>query len=185
MSYTKINRLEKLWNFLIHLHKYSKIGVIMQICNTCKIEKPLTEFNFKNKKQKKYNTKCIKCTREYGREHYSKNKEKIIKKNNKASKIRREFNKKWKSYLKCSICGEKSQSCIEFHHVDPTKKINIVSKIMNNATITAVIKEAKKCVVLCANCHRKIHVNELMITSKHKTLSNKMIDVAYNIICKK
>ena len=151
----------------------------MKKCTKCNTNKPLSDFNFKNKNKKEYQPRCTTCSRSAGKLNYNKNKNKIIKINNARSKNYREINRKWKSHLECSICNEKSQSCIEFHHIAAENKINIVSKIMSSATLPAVLKEAKKCAVVCANCHRKIHANELELTVEHEKLSKKMINSAY------
>lgn len=57
---------------------------------------------------------------------------------------------------KCSVCGySKCLAALEFHHKDKaTKKLNISDK---GAGWRARANEAKKCVLLCANCHRELH----------------------------
>lgn len=59
---------------------------------------------------------------------------------------------------KCCICGySKSVRNLSFHHVDPsTKSFGIATK-GNDLGITKVIDEAKKCILVCANCHGEIH----------------------------
>ena len=59
----------------------------------------------------------------------------------------------------CQICGYKDFSCLpvfEFHHKERNKEINLSAyrKTVNRANFST---EAEKCIVLCANCHRKIH----------------------------
>jgi len=46
----------------------------------------------------------------------------------------------------------------EFHHLDPKIKDGSVSQIMDNHW-SIIIKELKKCVLLCCRCHRKRHFN--------------------------
>jgi len=54
----------------------------------------------------------------------------------------------------CCICGyDRCQSALEFHHVDPKEKKGAVSSLSGKA----LIKEIKKCVLLCSNCHREYH----------------------------
>ena len=60
---------------------------------------------------------------------------------------------------KCCICGyNKCQDAFDLHHLDPTIKSFTISgfRIKNRRKI---YDEAKKCVMLCANCHRELHAN--------------------------
>ena len=63
---------------------------------------------------------------------------------------------------KCQICGyNKCLSALEFHHLNPNEKENIVSN--SYGTVKDSIKEAKKCILVCANCHREIHENLIIV----------------------
>lgn len=57
---------------------------------------------------------------------------------------------------KCERCGyNTTQKALEFHHLDPSKKDFTISNAcfkLENA-----INESKKCILLCANCHRELH----------------------------
>lgn len=56
----------------------------------------------------------------------------------------------------CVVCGyNRCEKALEFHHKDPSKKERIVSVFRSVESMKA---EAAKCVVLCANCHRELHV---------------------------
>ena len=57
---------------------------------------------------------------------------------------------------KCSSCGyDRCIQALEFHHLDADKKdFNISGKIRS---WVALEEELKKCVMLCANCHREVH----------------------------
>lgn len=60
---------------------------------------------------------------------------------------------------KCCSCGySKCAEALEFHHIDPTQKdFQISSK--NHAKSWETVKlELDKCMILCANCHRELHV---------------------------
>lgn len=57
----------------------------------------------------------------------------------------------------CGICGyDKCIGALEFHHLDPTQKDFAPSKRINSWTQT--VQELRKCVLLCANCHREVHM---------------------------
>lgn len=60
---------------------------------------------------------------------------------------------------KCKHCGyDKNLSALEFHHIDPTTKDDGIDiRKMSNRSWEWCLTEAKKCEVLCANCHREVH----------------------------
>lgn len=59
-----------------------------------------------------------------------------------------------KSSHGCLRCGEIDASCLDFHHVgEKSFEISNGKKISESR----LGKEISKCVVLCSNCHRKLH----------------------------
>jgi len=57
----------------------------------------------------------------------------------------------------CVICGyNRSNWALEFHHRDPSQKDFSISG-KNIVSMNAYIEEAKKCVLVCSNCHKEIH----------------------------
>ena len=59
---------------------------------------------------------------------------------------------------KCKDClGTFPPSVYEFHHVDPSIKDAKASIMFTKGLTAPVIEELKKCVMLCANCHRIRH----------------------------
>lgn len=68
-----------------------------------------------------------------------------------------EFVKEYKQNNCCSICGEKDIRCLEFHHTDNNKEADISYLVYNGYSLKRIKKEIEKCIILCANCHRKIH----------------------------
>lgn len=58
----------------------------------------------------------------------------------------------------CALCGEVESVCLDFHHLDPATKSFDVSQSARQRKNEAEIRaEIQKCVVLCGNCHRKLH----------------------------
>ena len=58
----------------------------------------------------------------------------------------------------CYHCGETHPPvCMDLHHVDPSTKEFTINA--NGKGIAALKEEAKKCIRLCAICHRKHHAN--------------------------
>lgn len=88
----------------------------------------------------------------------------------------------------CQVCGyNKCNDALDLHHIDPTKKSFSIGSIMAKPKKwEASIAEFKKCILLCANCHREYHAgmiqlpksyqqfNEILITSSK--IRNKLYD---------
>lgn len=56
----------------------------------------------------------------------------------------------------CAICGyDRTVFNLHFHHVDPSKKSFRVS-MSTGKSLATFQAEAKKCVLVCANCHGEI-----------------------------
>jgi cytochrome c553 len=56
----------------------------------------------------------------------------------------------------CAICGyDRCIINLHFHHVDPSKK-SFAMTVAKGKSIATFRKEAKKCVLVCANCHGEI-----------------------------
>lgn len=67
-----------------------------------------------------------------------------------------------KAEVGCSKCPEKHPACLDYHHKNPkTKLINIGDAIRHDWGWKKILAEIKKCIVLCANCHRKEHYRGL------------------------
>jgi transposase len=58
---------------------------------------------------------------------------------------------------RCQLCGYDScVAALEFHHVDPSTKLFTVAAGGLTRSLMKVRAEAKKCVLLCANCHAEV-----------------------------
>jgi hypothetical protein len=59
----------------------------------------------------------------------------------------------------CVICGfDEHPAALQFHHLNPeAKDFNLSNKGLTKA-ITRMRAEARKCVLLCANCHALVGV---------------------------
>lgn len=69
---------------------------------------------------------------------------------------------------KCSRCGY--NTCInslDFHHLDPsTKSFSLCHRNMSKG-LESIKAEVDKCILVCANCHREIHLSN---TKNHTRL---------------
>lgn len=63
-----------------------------------------------------------------------------------------------KSKMRCARCSESHPSCIVFHHRDPKKKdIDVSNAVSSCWGKERILRELEKCLVLCPNCHAKLH----------------------------
>lgn len=70
-------------------------------------------------------------------------------------KKKREAWREWRLERGCSRCGyDKSAAALDLHHRDGGKSDRFTVKTFGTKWF---YDEAKKCVVLCANCHRELH----------------------------
>lgn len=59
---------------------------------------------------------------------------------------------------KCERCGyDECIAALEFHHINPDEKEFGISTTGVTRSLEVLKKEADKCVLLCCNCHRKLH----------------------------
>lgn len=62
--------------------------------------------------------------------------------------------------IACLHCGEDHPATLDWHHEDPnTKEVNIATVIRLGWSKKRIEVEISKCIVLCANCHRKLHAS--------------------------
>ena len=97
---------------------------------------------------------------EYSRKYYLANQGAIIEKN---KKNKAELKEEWDAFkrtLKCTKCGFNHPAALDFHHEDPSTKEHNVNRLISNKLFKKAYEEIKKCVVLCANCHRIHHYEE-------------------------
>ena len=94
------------------------------------------------------------------RRSYARNKKSV---GDKVKAYKTKLRQAWKAYkatLVCAVCGENDPAALDFHHAvrDPSnKKLHI---LLRNGAYDSAYEETKKCIVLCANCHRKHHQKE-------------------------
>ena len=96
----------------------------------------------------------------YGRDYYQRNKEKVAKRIKKNKTRWKEEWKAFKSSLSCTQCGESHPAILDFHHPKKEEKEGAVHQFIKQDRYKKAFEEAAKCVVLCANCHRKHHYDE-------------------------
>lgn len=64
---------------------------------------------------------------------------------------------------KCQICGyNKCEAALEFHHCNPEEKEFGLSN-GNCRSLERDLQEARKCTLLCANCHREVEFKKIKL----------------------
>ena len=115
-------------------------------CSKCGKQLPLTDFPFRDKTKGTYRAECKKCHSNYMKQKYQYKKNEI---------------QKLKSQFSCAKCGDNRGYVLDFHHINPEEKENTVARLTSNtSSVQKVYDEIKKCIVLCANCHREFHYFE-------------------------
>ena len=134
----------------------------MKVCTKCGSEKPFEEFHKQASRPDGLQPACKACmniayntSRKKKQEHYQAVAANRYAKN--TARIR-----EWKSEQGCKLCNETYAQCLELHHLDPTEKDFDPADGAVKSWET-FMKEAAKCVVLCANCHRKVHGGVLVV----------------------
>jgi len=116
-------------------------------CKTCGATKPLEQFAKAGVVKGKlyYRHLCVKC--------YSASK-----------KPRRDEIKAWweefKKTQKCAHCGNNDFRVLVFHHHNGDKSFAIGIATNRGFSKARIMAEAKKCTVLCCNCHAIVHYEE-------------------------
>jgi len=69
------------------------------------------------------------------------------------------FVDRFKQLFGCACCGyNKCKWALEFHHKDESQKDLEINVLCNDGySIERIKDELRKCVLLCANCHREVH----------------------------
>lgn len=113
-----------------------------KVCSKCGKEKPITEFAFRDKAKGTRRAECKECISNRQKVKYHAHKEEL---------------NDYKKQCKCAKCGESRFYLLDFHHVDPSNKVETVARLSTSSSMERTWEEIKKCICLCANCHREFH----------------------------
>lgn len=128
-------------------------------CSRCGQLKALAEFPFCDTRQGQRAYYCRPCQAAYRRAHYEQNKPDYISRAMNEARLKKEdVLVLLHDYLRahpCVDCGETDLSVLEFDHLDPDAKTMAIGAMIGRRSWKAILHEIGKCVVRCANCHRK------------------------------
>jgi hypothetical protein len=136
-------------------HIYGMENTEQKYCYKCKQTKPKNMFGKHCNKRDGLRDECKKC-------HIIN-----VKKQTRKKKLwLKEAIQEMKRQNPCCFCGETEPICLDFHHLDEQKEVIISQVIHTCATWKRLETEVAKCVIICANCHRKLHIGLLTLTGK-------------------
>jgi hypothetical protein len=134
-----------------------------KLCPRCNLEKPIEEFRLRNRFTTRRQSHCIECGLNMGASWYERNKEShavnVRANTKKAKELAREYVYEYLLTHPCTKCGETDPAVLEFHHVGEKDK-EVGRMIAQGYGINALAAEISQCVVVCANCHRRITAEE-------------------------
>lgn len=137
----------------------------MKHCPRCDKDKDVSEFGKNSKRKDGLQPYCKGCRKAIDAESYlsSENRRESIKKTRDANNAHNlSFMRRYKRMCGCKICGEREPVALDLHHRNPAEKDFSPSATVS-CSIHVMKAEIRKCVVLCANCHRKVHAGILKI----------------------
>jgi hypothetical protein len=102
--------------------------------------------------------------REHWRNYYHRHPDRAAARRQKKRRARADWFQELKATLVCAQCGESDAACLDFHHRDGEEKTCAVADLVRNeASEERILAEIGRCVVLCANCHRKLHAGRFQL----------------------
>lgn len=128
---------------------------INQVCNKCQQDTAHTWDASNNR------YRCKSCHNAANRKYRQKAENKIKEREYRTPYVRekkRQIKAKLVAHFggQCSMCGlaDDCLSVYDFHHTDPSQKDLNIARILS---WEQALGEASKCILVCANCHRRIH----------------------------
>lgn len=117
-----------------------------KICVKCCKSLELNNYRY-DKSCARYRTECKACEASYRRDR------RIL------FSEQQKFVFKYLSSHPCYSCNERNPIVLDFHHTR-NKSFDISTMIKDCCSLPLIQQEINKCIVLCANCHRKLHSRE-------------------------
>lgn len=135
----------------------------MKTCPKCNEAKPFADFNKSRSRKDGHQPYCRVCQRRTETERYRPARKEYLKEARKKSRRRNGlFVQEFLKGRSCVDCGEADPIVLEFDHVDPdTKDQGVANLVSRGCSIARIEAEIAKCVIRCANCHRRKTAQQL------------------------
>lgn len=130
----------------------------MKVCTACRRPKNKADFNKNRARHDGLQSRCRPCDQTYAKKLYRKDPESAQKYVERARSSRISARKRVMAFLlehPCVDCGEGDPVVLDFDHIDPAEKTDSVSQLFRNGAYKKAFEEIEKCIVRCANCHRR------------------------------
>jgi hypothetical protein len=139
----------------------SSLGMSHKVCSKCKVERPIEEFNFRNRSTGLRLPYCRECGKKFTQSHYRRNKRQYIDQSIRAKERLREYVRQVKS-RPCADCGIQYPFYVmDFDHREGETKIFEMNRV-SYVSMRAIKQEIEKCDVVCSNCHRERTYRRIM-----------------------
>ena len=135
--------------------------MFLKSCSKCLQSKDISQF-YKQKNKKNGSSWCRSCYHVFQRKRW----------------LTRKYAALTLLGGKCFICGyAKNYAALDLHHINPKEKSFNWDKLKLRKW-EDVITEVKKCVLLCANCHREQHNPAAALDSIAGNIANPALQIA-------
>ena len=123
-------------------------------CSKCGLLKGLDEYSWQAKKLQIRRKECKACQKLVTKAHYEANKDKYSASNRKRRERRRKLTWELRD-VPCCDCKQKFHPIqMDFDHKPGEDKLGNVTAMIQDGYVKQGLEEAKKCDVVCSNCHR-------------------------------
>jgi hypothetical protein len=153
----------------------SETGETLKSCSICKESKPTAAFSRRKKNDQRLRSLCNACHRKDLVARYLNNPEPQRQKSRERDKTevreRVRLIETIRSESGCVVCGEMESCVLDFHHLVGNSKGReggIPVARAAGKSWKALYQELAKCIVVCANCHRKIHAGMIVLEAGAK-----------------
>ena len=135
------------------------LDIQTKLCPNCGKTKAWSAFSSRLVGEFRPVSYCRTCQRAYCKAHYRRNREKHnagrYRRRRGERAANREFVWRYLESHPCVDCGESDIVVLEFDHVRGNKEGEISIMVGRGVSHDQLLQELAKCVVRCANCHRR------------------------------
>lgn len=140
------------------------------ICLKCRDDKDESEFHRSASRGRQ--SYCKTCKKGYDVVQHKRNSGRILDQKRALRDRNRAFIYEVLAARACADCPEDDPVVLDFHHLG-NKKFNIADAARSTLSLEAIKVEMDKCVVLCANCHRRRTAKERNLYKFQRSVAQK------------